>query len=385
MGCGMGAGMGACMGAMMAGMAAGGPAGGAGASGRKAAKAAESPRRSSGGAVSSSNTPGEAFSHEELQRRIAAADKPQRGYTSPSPSPTRPSVPAAFASERSKRSRDRGADSRRRSSRDAVDPPNGGDFEAADKEVPDKLVSKKADQAKQAALEIEAMVASGKMRESESNDLFKNGDRRREEGPKIMGVCIHWSGRGFGILRSSAHGETFVHCNALCNCRELVVGDVVTFEMGIDRKKQKPQAINCYRAGMGGYQAPPGITLPGGRSDALALMGPDSIDPAVAAVVADTAAAARRAAGAVPPPASLLSQPSQVDDAVIADAAKNAALKLLAGTGTEVAISARSPSGSSSGSRERGARKSSRARDRQRSPSHRAGRRNRRSRSRRRR
>merc|ERR1712224_290827 len=65
-----------------------------------------------------------------------------------------------------------------------------------------------------------------------------------------MGVCIHWNARGFGILRSQASGEVFVHVKALANCEELGVGDVVTFEMGFDQRKQKPEALNCVKAGI---------------------------------------------------------------------------------------------------------------------------------------
>ena len=70
-----------------------------------------------------------------------------------------------------------------------------------------------------------------------------------------MGVVIHWSGiRGFGILRSQTHGEVRVHAKALMNTAELAVGDVVTFELGFDEEKKKPEANSVYKSGAGGQK-----------------------------------------------------------------------------------------------------------------------------------
>lgn len=83
-------------------------------------------------------------------------------------------------------------------------------------------------------------------------------DLKPRQSQHAMGVVIHWSGiRGFGILRSQVHGEVFVHAKSLVNTKELAVGDVVTFEIGYDAKKQKAEAINCNKAGVAGYKAPP--------------------------------------------------------------------------------------------------------------------------------
>merc|ERR1712150_135244 len=133
-----------------------------------------------------------------------------------------------------------------------------------------------------------------------------------------MGVVIHWSGiRGFGILRSQSHGEVFLHAKSLGNCRELVVGDVVTFEMGFDRKKQKPEAINCLKAGIGGYKAPTSGTGSLDLDDRTCTLG-------TAAIAADPHSAAVGSTNG-----SCHSASAKVTDLVLADAAAAAALKLL--------------------------------------------------------
>lgn len=71
------------------------------------------------------------------------------------------------------------------------------------------------------------------------------------------GVLIHWSTvRGFGILKSQSHGEINVRAKSFANAPELAVGDVVTFELGFDQKKNKPEAINCCKTGSGGSSGP---------------------------------------------------------------------------------------------------------------------------------
>lgn len=98
--------------------------------------------------------------------------------------------------------------------------------------------------------------------------------------PRLMGVVIHWSAiRGFGILRNQVHGEVFVHARSLVNAAELVIGDVVTFELGFDptRKPERSglapraraEAIKCMKAGIGGYKGPVGANL----SDGHAIVG----------------------------------------------------------------------------------------------------------------
>jgi len=81
-------------------------------------------------------------------------------------------------------------------------------------------------------------------------------NKPKPPGGLYMGVVKHWAGiRGFGILRSQAHGEIFVHAKSLVNASELVVGDIVTFELGFDWKKQKPEAVNCLKAGAEVFRA----------------------------------------------------------------------------------------------------------------------------------
>jgi len=98
--------------------------------------------------------------------------------------------------------------------------------------------ARRLEAAKKAALEIQASVHE-----------MKDGPRQPTQ--RLMGVCIHWNDRGFGILRSGTD-ELWVHVKALTNCPELSVGDVVTFEKGWDSKRQKPQALACAKAGIGG-------------------------------------------------------------------------------------------------------------------------------------
>lgn len=73
-----------------------------------------------------------------------------------------------------------------------------------------------------------------------------------------MAIVIHWSTvRGFGILRSQAHGEVTFQAASLTNTKELSVGDMVTFEMGFDKKKNKPEATHIFKAGQGRSVVPP--------------------------------------------------------------------------------------------------------------------------------
>lgn len=66
------------------------------------------------------------------------------------------------------------------------------------------------------------------------------------------GVLIHWSGvRGFGILKSQKHGEVNVRAKSFQKPDELAVGALVSFELGFDKKKNKPEAVNCCKVGDG--------------------------------------------------------------------------------------------------------------------------------------
>jgi len=104
-------------------------------------------------------------------------------------------------------------------------------------------------------------------------------------GPMAMGVCIYWSGeRGFGMLRSQTHGEVFVHAKSLGNCSELTVGDVVTFSMGFDRRRQKPEATNCFKAGVGPPQGD-------GASDSAVVQASALASGMMDSALADAAAA----------------------------------------------------------------------------------------------
>ncbi|CAK0790259.1 unnamed protein product, partial [Prorocentrum cordatum] len=125
----------------------------------------------------------------------------------------------------------------------------------------------------------ERVEAAKKVAEEIKDSLAKRSDfdpkdLSKQIGTKHMGVAIHWSNaRGFGILRTQAHGEVFVHAKSLTNCTELAIGDVVTFELGYDRKRQKAEALNCQKAGVGGYKEPehfPRSASSGMDGDALA-------------------------------------------------------------------------------------------------------------------
>merc|ERR1719174_659135 len=117
--------------------------------------------------------------------------------------------------------------------------------------------TRKLEAAKQAGLEIANSLANEPRTEPPP----------KAPGQSLMGVCIHWNCRGFGILRSTSCGEVFVHVKALQNCEDLVVGDVVTFEMGFDHRKQKPQALNCIKAGMGALSGKASGVQTGGVED----------------------------------------------------------------------------------------------------------------------
>jgi len=166
--------------------------------------------------------------------------------------------------------------------------------------------------AKKAALEIKATLEK-KHRERESEPPAEVS-KPKPPGGLHMGVVIHWSEiRGFGILRSQAHGEIFVHAKSLVNATELVVGDIVTFELGFDRKKQKPEAasnmrpiaVNCLKAGADACRA---LHTP--RADHLRPVLADAMwSPEAGSSIGGT---------------------SPVDDAMLASAAAAAAKKLLA-------------------------------------------------------
>lgn len=65
-----------------------------------------------------------------------------------------------------------------------------------------------------------------------------------------MAIVIHWSSvRGFGILRSQVHGEVAFQGASLVNVKEMAVGDMVSFDLGFDQKKNRPEAININKVG----------------------------------------------------------------------------------------------------------------------------------------
>ena len=108
----------------------------------------------------------------------------------------------------------------------------------------------KARRMKAATAAAEEIKMSLEMKSCEPGSEQKEKDNDSEKGPDTaMGVVIHWSGvRGFGILRSQTHGEVTVNAKDLMNTGELAVGDVVTFELGFDKKKNKPEAKNVYKS-----------------------------------------------------------------------------------------------------------------------------------------
>lgn len=174
--------------------------------------------------------------------------------------------------------------------------------------------ARRLDMARKAALEIQASL-------NEPKDLSA-----RPQGVVHMGVCIHWNCRGFGILRSktvgsATMGEVFVHVKALKNCEELTVGDVVTFEMGFDQRKQKPQALNCVKAG-GGSQV--GLQS-GGDASGTCVGGGHNLDAAPVIPTMQQATTPALMNG----PSGATQSGSNVDDALIKGAAAAAALKLL--------------------------------------------------------
>lgn len=208
----------------------------------------------------------EAFSAEELQKRLsqarsdAAAEaleaaissweeprppgRARRGWDDAPPRRSRSPPPRDREVGRASRWGDDGAGGGRR------DEGEGGgrreEGELAEQSHPDP---ERVEAAKKVAEEIKDSLA--KRSEFDPKDLSK------QIGTKHMGVAIHWSNaRGFGILRTQAHGEVFVHAKSLLNCTELAIGDVVTFELGYDRKRQKAEALNCQKAGVGGYKEP---------------------------------------------------------------------------------------------------------------------------------
>eukprot|EP00435_Cladocopium_sp_Y103_P017342 s3338_g4.t1 len=76
-------------------------------------------------------------------------------------------------------------------------------------------------------------------------------EEEEEEKPDVkMAIVIHWSSvRGFGILRSQVHGEVAFQGASLVNVKEMAVGDMVTFDLGFDQKKNRPEAINIHKVG----------------------------------------------------------------------------------------------------------------------------------------
>merc|ERR1712039_62699 len=108
--------------------------------------------------------------------------------------------------------------------------------------------------------------------------------------------------------RCRSHGEIFVHSKSLVNCKRLDLGEVVTFEVGYDQKRQKHIAVNCVKAGMGALQT---------QTETEGDMGSASITHD-------------------PQSGKSLERRQEVLDAVIADAAANAASKLLLSMGAAV-------------------------------------------------
>eukprot|EP00928_Gymnodinium_smaydae_P006310 TRINITY_DN12229_c0_g1_i2.p1 TRINITY_DN12229_c0_g1~~TRINITY_DN12229_c0_g1_i2.p1 ORF type:complete len:437 (+),score=94.68 TRINITY_DN12229_c0_g1_i2:85-1311(+) len=135
--------------------------------------------------------------------------------------------------------------------------------------------------ANRAALEIEEALRSGGDRPGPSAAVLAEQQRRRT----AMGVCVYWSNRGYGILRCQQHGEVFVHVNQLQNTPQLDVGDVVTFELGFDSKRQKNQALNCVKAG-GGAGTGGNSTSTGGAAATPAAYSDSLIQDAAAAASA---------------------------------------------------------------------------------------------------
>jgi len=347
---------------------------GSGASGCSASKGSNA-----GGNATSSSSPANAvpaFSHVELQERLlkarcAAAEAPpsstrerspgsyhrRRRDPSPAQKPQEPMPPAPpHRQDDASSSHQRDASLQQDTSNTeegylGLQPLHPGSTHLRDDT--DMLAmsgEKPLEAAKKAALEIKATLE----RKDKDREPEPPGDvsKPKPPGGLNMGVVIHWSGiRGFGILRSQAHGEIFVHAKSLVNASELVVGDIVTFELGFDRKKQKPEAasnlrptaVNCLKAGAEAFRAL--STMP--REDA-AWSPPE----------------ANSSSGGARP----------VDDAMLASAAAAAAKKLLAqgmgGTASADVEEARAgsrprrSSPSSSGSARRGQRRSSRGRPR---------------------
>lgn len=219
-----------------------------------------------------------AFSHVDLQERLLRAQSDAAAESAAqrlSPSPERPRARRRSPAPRARREgRTAGQavatpDARQApqaASRGAAGTGTGA-AAAGSPKAPTPDSPQQSDQNADAARRLEHEIAlwKAKMAAAEINVALETKSNSppeleiKPEGPKPlnMGVVIHWSGiRGFGILRSQAHGEIFVHAKSLANCTELVVGDVVTFEMGFDRKKQKPEALNCVKAGVGGYRPP---------------------------------------------------------------------------------------------------------------------------------
>lgn len=181
---------------------------------------------------------------------------------------------------------------------------------AEQKEAKAKLL----EAASKAALEIrESLVKKGKEPTPEP------AGTKPKSAQVCMGVVIHWSGqRGFGILRSQTLGEVFVHAKSLVNVTDLELGDVVTFELGYDPKKNKPEAIQVCKAGVGGHQVPPTAAAREEPAPPVFVVDEAASGPTVPALTAGPA----ENGGAAPV--------KPVDDALLAGAAAAAALKLLA-------------------------------------------------------
>lgn len=228
--------------------------------------------------------------------------------------------------------------------------------------------ARRMDDARKAAEDIKVSLdMKGNLSPEERQQL------EQQEKPKTsgvsMGVVVHWTGaRGFGILRSQAHGEVFVHAKSLVNATDLVVGDVVTFELGFDTKKSKPEALNVCKAGVGGYKAPPSVA--GGRDDGFQNVPtfPAGGETPAAPVISQTTNTASAEA-------DTSSTKKPANDALLAGAATAAAMKLLSqGMGASKAGSGgskkkkkdRSSSSSSSRRRRRKSRSRSRSRGRRR-------------------
>merc|ERR1711865_841556 len=191
----------------------------------------------------------------------------------------------------------------------------------------------------------------------------------KQPGAVSTGFCINWNCLGYGILRSQTSGEVFIYKEDLRNCDQLIVGDVVTFEMGggdFFFKNQKPKALNCFKTG-GSQGYSPGFQTGGYNPQVVGIPGlapPPPPPPPINDMSAFASPYVPIPAGVAP---SRPAQPSGSSGSadvgyLLKHAAAASALKLLGNSSTPKARS-RSRSASSSSSSRRG-RKRSRSRKR---------------------